>query len=92
MSELYKKKSYSIDMTEDAKTELSRFSKRMKLPQGDAIAYLLDSFHKNHENTQHATITNAKLQILIEQQNKLSLIIQSQNELLMTQQRLLEDK
>lgn len=77
MSELDKKKSYTVDMRESTKQDLVRLSKQMKLAQGDTISYLLKEFDNTQAKLIDASNNVALMETIISQQN---IIIKTLNE------------
>lgn len=82
MSELNKKKSYTIDMKESTKFELAKLAKQMRLPQGDTVGFLIDEFLRTQEKLILASNNQELLMTIISQQNSLTKTIQEQNALI----------
>ena len=82
MAELYKKKSYSIDMRESTKQSLVKLSRQLKLSQGDTISYLMDEFDRVQDKLIEASNNKELMQLMISQQNQLITGLQEQNALL----------
>lgn len=82
MAELYKKKSYSIDMRESTKQSLVKLSRQLKLSQGDTISYLMDEFDRVQDRLIDASNNKELMQLMISQQNQLIAGLQEQNALL----------
>ena len=82
MSELNKKKSYTIDMKESTKLELAKLAKQLRLPQGDTITFLMDEFGRTQDKLIMASNNEALLSTIISQQNSLVKTIQEQNALI----------
>ena len=82
MAELYKKKSYSIDMRESTKQSLVKLSRQLKLSQGDTISYLMDEFDRVQDRLMEASNNKELMQLMISQQNQLITGLQEQNALL----------
>lgn len=82
MAELYKKKSYSIDMRESTKQSLVKLSRQLKLSQGDTISYLMDEFDRVQDRLIEASNNKELMQLMISQQNQLITGLQEQNALL----------
>lgn len=82
MAELYKKKSYSIDMRESTKRSLVQLSRQLKLSQGDTISYLMDEFDRVQDKLIEASNNKELMQLMISQQNQLITGLQEQNALL----------
>lgn len=82
MAELNKKQSFSIDMTKDVKQELSALAKNLRLPQGDAIGYLLKQRNVLQHRLDAVQDDHDLMKTMIGQQNLLIKTIQEQNALL----------
>lgn len=82
MAELYKKKSYSIDMRESTKQSLVKLSRQLKLSQGDTISYVMDEFDRVQDKLSEAANNKELMQLMISQQNQLIAGLQEQNALL----------
>lgn len=82
MAELDKKKSYSIDMRQTTKDDLVKFSRQLRLPQGDALAYLIKEFDRTQDKLIDAANNKELMSTIISQQNSMIKVLHEQNALL----------
>lgn len=81
MAELIKKQSFSIDMKKQTKDHLAKVARELRLPQGDAISFVLDQYDTNFINNQ-AKDNEMLMKTIISQQNQLIATLNEQNALL----------
>lgn len=82
MAELIKKQSFSIEMKKSTKDDLVKIARELRLPQGDAIEFMIAQYTKNFVNNQ-AKDNEMLMKTMIAQQNQLIATLNEQNALLL---------